>query len=250
MQTVPTSQNVPLGQSASVRVVWSVTRDNSGTFGLAITSATGAFRAGDVNGPVLDTVSKALSQAKPASGSTTTFSLDETVLVPTSVIFQAQKTGAPRIAYVRSFVDCPSCASATGAITLPITSASAAGFSISRVQLRYEDGSPLLLVSRNTKLAVFADINFNGTGLLEANWELAGPATTAGEPIFRTLKTVKRYLLDGTSPVTLKSPSVPTGDAGLYLVTLRVSTPQLAFEQPVIQYSVGETEQRDKRNKY
>jgi hypothetical protein len=241
--TMPASENVPLGRSASVALAWNVTRDNtSANVGQTVTSTGGTFRASSTTGPVLQDVSIPLSQARPIAGATTSFKIKETVLVPTSIIFRAQKLGATKIVYSRSFVDCAACISASGTISLPISSPSAAGFSISRVQLQFEDGAPTKLVPRESPLRVFAVISFTGTGLLEATWELAGPTSTAGEPILRTMQTVRRYLVTGTSPATLRSPTVPTSDAGLYLVTLRIAVPELAFEQPIVRYFVGETQ--------
>jgi hypothetical protein len=242
VQTAPRSQRVPLGQSASVDVIWNITRDNTtANVGPTVTSTGGTFRAGGATGPILGTVSTVLSQAKPVIGTTTAFKMKEVVRVPSALVFQAQKRGATQIVYARSFVDCAACSAGSTTIVLPITSGTAAGFGISRLQLRFEDGSPTQLVQRNTTLQVFADINFSGTGLLEATWELAGPTSTAGEPTFRTVQTVRRYLVAGASPATLSSPVVPTNDLGLYLVTLRVSSPELSFEQPTIRYFVGES---------
>jgi hypothetical protein len=180
-----------------------------------------------------------LQQTKIRVGGTTNFTFKETILVPTSIIFHANQLGATRIVYVRTFTDTVP-PTFTGQITLPITSPSAAGFSISRVQLQFPDGVSTKLVERETPQRILAVINFNGTGLLEATWQLAGPTSTAGQPIFRNVETVRRYLYTGTSPITLKSPPVPTTDAGQYLVTLRITKPEVAFEQPVVRYFVGE----------
>jgi hypothetical protein len=239
VNTTPGTKNIPLGRSASVSLVWNVARLDVVQGVDAVTSTVGIFRAGNSTGPVLGAVQTVLSQTRAKKlGQTTNFAFKENVLVPSSIIFQAQQSGANQIVYQRLFND--GAAGLFGQITLPITSPSAAGFSISRVQLQFEDGAPTKLVERETPLQILAVINFNGTGLLEATWQLAGPTSTAGQPIFRNVQTVRRYLYTGTSPITLRSPPVSTADAGLYLVSLRITTPEVAFTQPVIQYFVGQ----------
>ena len=105
--------------------------------------------------------------------------------------------------------------------------------------LSFDNGAPLRLLSRREPLSAQAEINFTGTGLLQGEWEVAGPPSTSSEPFYRTLSQVRQYFAAGASQV-LKSPALPTDSAGLYYVRFRITDPVPGFEIPVIRYFAGE----------
>src|SRR5690606_18480590 len=93
------------------------------------------------------------------------------------------------------------------------------------------------VLGRNEPLTAITELNFSGNGLLQAQWEVASPESTSGEPVFRPLSQVRQYLVGGSAEV-LRSPVLPTATTGLYFVRLRISDPDPDFEPPVIRYFV------------
>lgn len=228
VSTVPSSQNVSLGQATTVTLIWSLSTTVSNTF----TSTQGLLRASPA-GTILGTVSTTISRTIAAGG---TAQVSETVLVPADVVLRAHRLGLTSIIYQRQFGDPKS--DIPGAITLNITSPLAAGFSITSESLAFDNGAPVRVMGLKQPLAAVAELACSGTGMLQAIWEVAGPASTAGEPFYRPLGQVRQYLASGET-VKLKSPTLPTDTAGLYLLRLRITDPVPGFETPVIRYFVG-----------
>ncbi|OGI52256.1 MAG: hypothetical protein A3B81_02445, partial [Candidatus Muproteobacteria bacterium RIFCSPHIGHO2_02_FULL_65_16] len=229
VSTIPGSQNVSLGQSTAVTLIWSLSTTASNTF----SSTQGLLRASPT-GTILGTVNTTISRTIAALG---TAQASETVLVPADVVLRAHKLGLTNIIYQRSFCD-PVKTCASGAITLNITSPLAAGFNITSESLAFDNGAPVRIMGLKQPLAAVAELAYSGTGMLQAIWEVAGPASTAGEPFYRPLGQVRQYLASGET-VKLKSPPLPTDTTGLYLLRLRITDPVPGFEAPVIRYFVG-----------
>ncbi|MEE8482342.1 MAG: hypothetical protein V3S12_03225 [Acidiferrobacterales bacterium] len=225
--TSPNSTNVPLSHSTSVVIGWSVTTNTAGA--VTVSSTQGVFRT--PGGVMLGIVNKTLSKSVNGPASVT---FNEVVLVPANIIYRAHKLGFNNLRYERSFTDGFATA---GQITLFIVGSSAATFSVTRLALKFDDDSPLRIVSRYETLKAHAGITVVGSGLLRATWEFAGPDFNVDNPVFRPLKTVHRYLSAGDE-ITVMGPELPTQTTGVYLVQLRVTKPQPGFKTPVIQYSV------------
>lgn len=233
--TTPSSANVPLGQSASVPIVWS-TSHTSGTQ-TSVTSTSGTFRDTCAGNNTLGTINTSLSKTG-AFPSLTPIFLSEAVLVPADIIQRARALGVTQIGYLRTFTY-PSALSDSGCLTLNITSSAAASLGISGEILSFDNGSSVRILPRNNAIHAQAELGYNGTGLLQAVWEIAEPATTSGTPVFRPLTQVREYLTLGDVK-TLKSPALPSSTVGLYLVRLRVIDPVVPFTTPSIRYFVAE----------
>src|SRR6185503_9948469 len=120
---------------------------------------------------------------------------------------------------------------------------------------------------------VFADVSYNGSGLLRAIWEVAelgasnvtagpvnAPPTTFATPIdpnltppahlFRTLHTITQYVGFGDRILLTMppSPGLPTTQAGNYVVNLRFVEPPVGYEIPVAQYFVKSNEHPIRRS--
>ncbi len=226
--TSPSEKNVPLGRSVSVPIVWSMNE----SVPLPVTSTSGEFRPAVGSPVLLGTVSKTLSRQVSSPGLIT---FSETVQVPRNVIFRARKMGYSSLVYQRTFTDgIPD----TGGIRLVITGSGGAGFSINRISLRFDDDSPVRLISHGDKLQAFADITFSGSGLIKAKWEIADPSSTSGTPVYRTLRIVRQQL-NASRSITLPSPELFTDRIGIHLVRLRITDPETSFETPVIRYFVS-----------
>jgi hypothetical protein len=146
--------------------------------------------------------------------------------------------GLTSFLYTRDFGDSGGLSGAPQSVTINIVSSAATGFSLSGMSLSFDNGAVVRLLGQKEKLYALADINFSGTGLLQGSWEVADPASTAGEPIYRPLLTVRQYLA-GSDKQTLRSPDLPTDSSGLYLVRLRITDPVPGFDQPVLRYFVS-----------
>lgn len=107
----------------------------------------------------------------------------------------------------------------------------AAPFAISLLRLRWEDGRTDVSVTQGfTPLAAYADLKFEGTGMLQAQWTLDGvPLGT----FVRQLGFAGRATLDTGMFLPL-----PTTELGEHLVSLRILTPESTFQSPTIRYFV------------
>lgn len=224
----PATRPVSASQPTVLNIVWQVTRDALG--GTTVSSTRGEFSSGS---SILGVVPTALTRTQAASN--TLYVFTETVTVPPHVLQRAQKQGLPGVVYVRSFTD--SLGDSLGFVLLVYASPAATGFNVHRLALYYDDRAAIKIIDPGERLRAAAEITFGGTGLLQGVWEIADPATTAGEPIFRTIRTVRQHLAGET--VKLESPLLPTDSAGVYLVRFRITDPAVAFDMPVIQYFVS-----------
>lgn len=231
----PQNQTVPLGQSSSRSLVWNIT-DTCASTTSTVTSANGTFRDVCGSANILATSNSSLTSSKPVTFGVGNHSIPESVLVPADASFKAQKLGLQQFVYQRTFTGAMS-STGFGCLTLNITSSSAAGFNVSREALSFDNGAPVRVLERKQPLRANAEINYNGSGMLQAQWEIADPASSSGQPIFRSIATVRQYLV-GSETQTISSPALPTEIAGLYLARLRITDPAASFDTPVIRYFV------------
>jgi len=107
----------------------------------------------------------------------------------------------------------------------------AAPFAISLLRLRWEDGRTDVSVAQGYRpLAAYADLKFEGTGMLQAQWTLDGvPLGT----FIRQLGFAGQATLDTSMFLPL-----PTTELGEHLVSLRILTPETTFQSPTIRYFV------------
>ena len=104
-------------------------------------------------------------------------------------------------------------------------------FAVSFIQLRFEDGKSYKVVPREFGvLTAFAEIKFEGTGVLQAQWLVDGmPFKT----VFTNLLFAGNTIIDSG-----RVPGLPSLMPGLHEVTLRLMQPVAEFEVPVIRYFV------------
>lgn len=228
---LPATSALPAGRTApTLTLRWELTD----AVGL-VASDFGSFRT--VPGGV--EIGRSTTRLSTDAGPTpTTVRFLERVRVPAGVERSARAAGARAIEYVRAFADGTGTALASARFSL--TGALAGAFEITRFELRFDDESSLRTVQLKESLSVYADINYSGTGALQAVWEVADPDTTSGRPIFRTLRRELRQL-GGAQRFRLDGPALPTMGPGFYMVRLRVEAPDTSFELPVIRYFVAST---------
>jgi PKD repeat protein len=106
-----------------------------------------------------------------------------------------------------------------------------AAFSISFIQLRFEDGKAYKVIPRQfDALTAFAEIKFEGTGVLQAQWLVDGmPFKT----VFTSLSFAGTTIIDSG-----KVPGLPSLIPGLHEVALSLMQPRAEFVIPVIRYFV------------
>lgn len=232
----PLTTIVPIGQANSIALNWTVASRLALPAGTpyTVTSVSGQFVAGAT---VLGTVNSALTAVGVATGGTSSVRLSESFVIPADIAIKANRLGATTIAYVRQFDD------GGGPVPLQeslLVGGSAAGqFEIFREALSFDDGAAVRVVQAGDPLVAVAEINFSGSGTMSAVWEVAGPSSTAGQPLFRQLQPVTRGLL-GAEPAMLRSVPLPTDSPGIYMVRLRITNPAPGFDPPALSYYVGD----------
>ncbi|GJL82915.1 MAG: hypothetical protein DHS20C01_25490 [marine bacterium B5-7] len=217
---------------------------------------------GRISRALTTTLSRGLNRAKtlaetfPSQAARTSSEvLAEPVLIPASVAAKAHELGSRQVVLRRVFSD--GFDSYTADIRVPIGTSSLADFQITRVDLRFNDGSRVKVIDGDIELNVVADINYLGSGQLHAVWEWA-PVVAGGAPFFRPLpagtvapmdvltdsfetrrtSTLVREFLNNLQRIRLLSPALPTVDEGGVLLRLRITRPDVLFELPVLRYYV------------
>ncbi len=245
------TSTVSIGASSPVTVAWTVSDTSTqpigsgsvtiqSTFGTFVHPTTGAVY-GTTPGFLSKTSSTFCFSVCPSvpcfCNATTTVVFVDSIIVPRDIAVRALKDGLSTLGYRRTFT--PAGTSSTGAVLLSLGSPSSSSFGISGEILSFDNGSSVRILPRNNAIHAQAELGYNGTGLLQAVWEIAEPATTSGTPIYRPLLQVSEYLTLGDTK-TFKSPALPTTGIGLYLVRLRVIDPIVPFTTPAIRYFVAE----------
>lgn len=107
-----------------------------------------------------------------------------------------------------------------------------APFQISFIQLRFEDGKPYKSILKDSPdLIAYADIKYEGTGILIAQWEVDG---IMFKQINKLLPYAEQITIDSG-----KTPFLPTNILGMHNITLRIIQPQGELEIPFIRYFVS-----------
>lgn len=110
---------------------------------------------------------------------------------------------------------------------------------IRKVNLKFEDESKVQIVVQNEELHIIAQVFFESSGLLQAEWAVASPTSTAGKLQFNRLSLVNEILALG-KVLEIKSPPLPTSITGSYRVRFRVANSKAKLEPVTLGYSVGQ----------
>jgi hypothetical protein len=245
----PGSRSVAISQTTSVNVTWTVINSPLATSTTSTISSIGIFAAICSSGsPLLPTplgipANSAISNTVATTGTTALHTISETVIVPPELVQRARAAGLTSFYFLRHFAVPPAIEQndpgVNACVRLDITGSGGAGFTITQEALSFDDGTPVRIVSRGVKVQAQAELNYSGVGLLQAVWEIATPASTAGEPFYQPIAQVTQSLVN-VDGQTIKSPLLPTQSTGLYLVRLRITDPVADYESPVIRYFVGD----------
>lgn len=251
LAVTPNTINYLTGSNASLNVTWAITTTGNG--GGGATSRVGTFTsAPNVNSPI-GIGNGTLSLPTPAIGTAT---VGESFTIPPIVLNTAQRQNLTTIYYYRefdnvaegltgpAFVQINFTQAPTPTPSLPTNTQSI--LTLERIALRFNDNSVVKLVKSDSLISAVAEIRYSGTGLLDAIWEVATPASTLGAQstdrlIYTPLRSVRQYLGAG-GRIYLQSPRLPSDAQGNYVVRLRVRQPAtLNFTQPILRYGVNES---------
>ena len=235
VSTSPGTAQVAIPNGSAITINWRAQRANTvRPTNQTIISTSGTIAIG---GTTVATISTTVSKANATpAGTSTTETITETLLVPRNVAFQIAKNPGLAVTYTRSFDD-GSGATSSGQITLIPSGPSSAELGIRRLDLSFQDRSRVQILPEGNELFAFAEINFDGAGVAQLEWQIAEPSSTRGGLIFRRLQIVRRSFA-GRARVTLKSPPLPTQTQGLYIIRLAVTNPTLTFDTPDLKYFV------------
>ncbi|WP_250462300.1 hypothetical protein [Microbulbifer litoralis] len=249
-QPCSVSRAVTVGRETTLPITW---RGRARFDRVDIASDMGFFSLGDpAPGERLGLVQHALIKRVTGSpdGQPVPFTLNESLTVPAEVSQRATARGATRLLYIRQFSvnGMPVTGVQTIRLSAPLPDASnslpegraatASGLIVRRLALRFEDGTAAASARRGERLRALATIRYERAGLLEAVWEVATPATTRGQPVFRRLDNVREYLGAGRE-ATLQAPVLPSDEEGLYLLRLRLVQPSFDEQGITLHYQVS-----------
>jgi len=230
----PDAFAVTMDQASSVRITWRIQRSGASTG--AVSSDRGQLI---IAGRTIS-IGRRLFRRITNEPSVV---IVETLLIPRSILVELAKSGGSLMGvYRREFTDGDGGDGGGGIVTattsIEITTGGGADFGISRLDLKFlDDDSRATVRAEGSRLRATARIRFTGSGLLQAAWQVATPATTPGEEIFQPLR-LERRQLSGNGAVELVSPYLPTSMQGQYLVALTVRQPQLGFDTPRLIYTI------------
>lgn len=233
--SVPVSAQVAVPRGSSVTLTWRVRRENANQNPVqTIFSNTGTI---EIDGTAIATIPTALSMVNTTpNNSATTTVFNETLIIPQSVAFQIARNTDKMIVYRRTFED-ESRIGSTGAVQLVPASGASLPVLLRRIDLTFEDKSRVKVLPSGSELASLAELNFDGTGTAQFEWQIAEPGATRGALVFRRLQVFRRSLA-GRGKVTLKSPRLPTSIQGLHIVRLVATDPTFDFDPPELKYFV------------
>ncbi len=230
----PANVQVAVPKGSTITVTWRVTRRTAGTPPIVtVSSDRGRF---EIGGTLIETNPVTLSQINDGTGvaiSTEVFT--ETLRVPSNVAFQmAQNPNLP-VTYSRTFSDTGT--ARAGSVRLVPSTGNSAGLDYRRLDLFFEDKSRVKVLPSNDRLVALAELNFDGSGIAQFEWQIAEPSSTRGALVFRRLQVFRRSLA-GRGRVILQSPELPTASQGLHVVRLVAVDPAFDFTPPEIKYFV------------
>ncbi len=224
----PSSLRIPRGMASTRSLLYSFSAIPAGD--MTLTSPRGVFRAG---GNVIGEVNTPLN----VSVINGTGRVSEVLIIPVAITKRAERLGTARVTYTRTFSNTE--LSVTAQPEIVVTTEAAAEFSITRLQLYFENRRAEITVKRNQPLLkAYADIRFTGSGLLQGYWEVDG----------RILSNVNQHLVYGRT-VTIQSPDIPalpTFDPGAHRVRFVITSPKEEIPLPEAVYFVRAEEFRKK----
>jgi hypothetical protein len=151
--------------------------------------------------------------------------VSETINIPFAISRRAENLGVTQITFVREFVTSGVSAQARKAgqasvaamVPVTITTAGSSELRILSLRIYFENNRAEITIGRNDPLKAFAEIRYDGSGLLQGYWEVDG----------RRISDVFMHLVFGKdlTLVTPEIPPLPTFVAGTHVIRLVITNP-------------------------
>jgi len=231
----PASLTATLESTVPTTFVWSLRIPNlvgSNPAGLVLTSPQATVST--PGGQVLQSLARPLSITLSASAQG---SVAETFTLSPATIVEAQRLGVNTLLLQRTFGVAPYGGTAT--VQIALGGSAGGALALARVSLHFDDRSLVRMLKAGDTAVAIAEINYTGSGVLNGLWEIAGPPSTLGEPVFVPLAAAS-VNLGGGGLTELASPVLPATLAGNYFVRFRVRSPAVPFAGLLLQYAVAE----------
>jgi hypothetical protein len=217
---VPGTARIRVGTDTQVPLRWRASFDQG--VSTRVESAEGRFLDG--RGCVYGSPVRTPLQATGGSP----LELGENLVVPQSVVAEVLASGAESaLRYERSFT--VEGVQIVAALTLNFAGRVASPFAVDRAELRFLDGTRFKIVAPGEEVLAVADVTFSGSGRLQGSWDLAGPSTTPGAPLFVRRELIDEHLSFGQRSL-VRSPAIRADAPGTYLLRLSLSEPDLAAD--------------------
>lgn len=144
----------------------------------------------------------------------------------------------PWLELQRTFIDQAGRVLPEARVRLYLTGSTSGELSISRLDLRFDNGSTIARVDAHSNLRAMLEVTHQGSGSLEGIWELADPASTSGTPVYRVIRR-ERVSLSGYQTRLIASPPLPTQQHGLHVLRFRLLAPRTDVPTLRLIYYVG-----------
>lgn len=226
----PSSVNVVRGQTNTVVITYRISGVPDGNF----TSSEGQYLVGSTivehnNLPMTVMITGGIG------------TIAETVIMPVKVMERVLQLGTAQFNYTRTF-STSMMSAGTATVNLTVTGEAGGMLGIRRLSLYFGNGRAETTVMKYTPdLKAYADISYNGSGLLKGYWEVDG----------RLLSYVSQPLAAGQQ-ITLTTPDIPalpTFDTGTHTLRFVVTNPNpdQGIPLPVLIYFVTTDESAGKQ---
>jgi hypothetical protein len=200
-----------------VQVRWQVATTPDHASGVSSPGAT-------ILDPATGRVLLAIDSSLDAAGSGP-FVLRETLQLDGATVRAWQADGLQRVILERNFADAATGAGFIGRIVLRLSGSQLQSLRegapselvVVSVRLEFDTGNNTAVIERDAELRASLTVQHAGTGILRGRWQIAEPGSSEGIPVFRTLALVNTQVR-AVQRSYLRSPSLPTSRAGVYLL--------------------------------
>jgi hypothetical protein len=157
------------------------------------------------------------------------FVFRELVRIDAATVRTWAERGITRAVLTRSFGDAAG-NSVSGTVVLRLSrsrlqaarDAAPSALSIVALRLEFETGNDTAITTLDESLRATLTVQYTGSGVLHGRWQVAGPESPDSMPVYRTLSIVNTNLTTSQRS-TLRSPELPAGRSGRYLVRFCVT---------------------------
>ena len=216
VRATPRQAQVTGSSDNLIRITWRVATSADHTGG--VTSPV-ALIVDAGTGQVLSTVNTTFDAGGPGP-----FTFRETLQIDAETARTWAARGVTQLLLTRSFTEATGSV-VDGRVVLRLSSSrlqatrddAPAALAINSLRLEFDSGNNTAVTGLEESLRAQLTVQYSGTGMLRGRWQIAGPDSPDGAPVYRTIALVNRNLATSQRSV-LHSPQLPAGRSGRYLV--------------------------------